>query len=160
MNSPAAFYPQTLLTEDRRYRPPIADKPITVVPYDSEWPSRFDAERALLEPPLGQWLTEGIHHIGSTAVPGLASKPIIDMMAGVRDLEAARMAFDALGELSYIYAPTVQASHITSRNRPCIWRRQHTASISLNRKAISGASGSRFATLSAVTPSSLPSTRR
>ncbi|CAN5684404.1 GrpB family protein [soil metagenome] len=105
MNSPAAFYPQTLLTEDRRYRPPIADKPITVVPYDSEWPSRFDAERALLEPPLGQWLTEGIHHIGSTAVPGLASKPIIDMMAGVRDLEAARMAFDALGELSYIYAP-------------------------------------------------------
>ncbi len=83
----------------------MADKPITVVPYDSEWPRRFDNERALLEPALAQWLAQGIHHIGSTAVPGLAAKPIIDMVAGVRDLEEARAAFDALGELSYIYTP-------------------------------------------------------
>ena len=75
------------------------------MPYDSEWPRRFDAERALLEPVLAQWLAEGIHHVGSTAVPGLASKPIIDMVAGVHDLEEARAAFEALGELSYVYAP-------------------------------------------------------
>ena len=57
-----------------------------VVPYDSEWPRRFDEERALLQPVLAPWLEGGIHHIGSTAIPGIAAKPEIDMMAGVRDL--------------------------------------------------------------------------
>lgn len=78
---------------------------ITVVPYDPEWPRRFEAERAVLDRVLAPWLEAGIHHIGSTAVPGLASKPIIDMIAGVRDLEAARAAFDPLAEQKYLYAP-------------------------------------------------------
>lgn len=83
----------------------MVDERIAVVPYDPEWPRRFETERALLERVLAPWLEDGIHHVGSTAVPGLASKPIIDMMAGVRDLEEARAAYDALGEQSYVYAP-------------------------------------------------------
>jgi GrpB-like predicted nucleotidyltransferase (UPF0157 family) len=83
----------------------VANDPIVVVPYDPEWARRFETERALLEPVLAQWLEGGIHHVGSTAVPGLASKPIIDMVAGVRDLEDARAAFDPLREHSYHYAP-------------------------------------------------------
>jgi GrpB-like predicted nucleotidyltransferase (UPF0157 family) len=79
--------------------------PITVVPYDSAWPQRFNAERALLERALAPWLEEGIHHIGSTAIPGVAAKPIIDIMAGVRDLDEARAAFEPLREHSYLYAP-------------------------------------------------------
>jgi GrpB-like predicted nucleotidyltransferase (UPF0157 family) len=47
----------------------------------------------------------GIHHIGSTAIPGITAKPIIDMMAGVRDLDEARAAFDPLSEESYLYDP-------------------------------------------------------
>ena len=78
---------------------------IAVVPYDPEWPRRFEAERALLERVLAPWLEGGIHHIGSTAIPGIGAKPIIDMMAGVRDLERAREAFKPLGEVSYVYAP-------------------------------------------------------
>jgi len=78
---------------------------IVVAAYDPEWPRRFEAERALLERELAPWLEGGVHHIGSTAVPGLASKPIIDMMAGVRDLEEARPAFDPLREQSYVHAP-------------------------------------------------------
>jgi GrpB-like predicted nucleotidyltransferase (UPF0157 family) len=42
------------------------------------------------------WLEGGTHHVGSTAVPGLAAKPTIDMVAGVRDLEEARAAFEPL----------------------------------------------------------------
>jgi GrpB-like predicted nucleotidyltransferase (UPF0157 family) len=83
----------------------VADEPIAVVRYDPEWPRRFEAERALLERVLAPWLEGGIHHVGSTAVPGLASKPIIDMVAGVRDLEEARAAFEPLREQSYLYAP-------------------------------------------------------
>jgi len=37
---------------------------------------------------LTPWLVDGVEHVGSTAVPGLAAKPIIDLMASVRDLDA------------------------------------------------------------------------
>jgi GrpB-like predicted nucleotidyltransferase (UPF0157 family) len=77
--------------------------PIAIVRYDAEWPRRFEVERKLLERVLAPWLEAGIHHIGSTAVPGLAAKPIIDMMAGVRDLDEARAAFHPLREQSYFY---------------------------------------------------------
>jgi GrpB-like predicted nucleotidyltransferase (UPF0157 family) len=83
----------------------MATGPIAVVPYDAEWPGRFETERALLESVLALWLDGGIHHIGSTAIPGIAAKPIIDMMAGVQDLEEAREAFDPLLEHSYLFAP-------------------------------------------------------
>jgi GrpB-like predicted nucleotidyltransferase (UPF0157 family) len=83
----------------------VAETPIVVVPYDPEWPHRFEAERALLERVLAPWLEDGVHHVGSTAIPGIAAKPIIDMIAGVRDLEAARAAFGPLREQSYHHAP-------------------------------------------------------
>jgi GrpB-like predicted nucleotidyltransferase (UPF0157 family) len=57
--------------------------PIEIVAYDPLWPASFNAERdrlARLLPGLQ------IHHIGSTAVPGMASKPVIDMIALVEDL--------------------------------------------------------------------------
>jgi GrpB-like predicted nucleotidyltransferase (UPF0157 family) len=50
-------------------------------------------------------LAGGIHHVGSTAVPGLAAKPIVDMVAGVRDLDESRAAYDVLREQSYVHAP-------------------------------------------------------
>jgi GrpB-like predicted nucleotidyltransferase (UPF0157 family) len=78
---------------------------ITVVPYDPDWPARFGAERVLLKRVLAPWLDGGIHHIGATSVPGLAAKPIIDMMAGIRELDEARAAFEPLLEQSYVYTP-------------------------------------------------------
>jgi GrpB-like predicted nucleotidyltransferase (UPF0157 family) len=78
---------------------------VRVVPYDDEWPRRFEAERAVLEDVLEPWLEGGVHHVGSTAVPGLAAKPIIDMIAGVRELEEARAAFEPLARVSYRYHP-------------------------------------------------------
>jgi GrpB-like predicted nucleotidyltransferase (UPF0157 family) len=83
----------------------IVDEPVAVVQYDPEWPLRFEAERSVLERVLAPWLEGGIHHVGSTAIPGIAAKPIIDIMAGVRDLDAARAAFEPLREISYAYSP-------------------------------------------------------
>jgi GrpB-like predicted nucleotidyltransferase (UPF0157 family) len=54
---------------------------------------------------LEPWLAGGIHHVGSTAVPGLAAKPIVDMIAGVRDLDESRAAYDVLREHGYVHAP-------------------------------------------------------
>jgi GrpB-like predicted nucleotidyltransferase (UPF0157 family) len=78
---------------------------IPVVLYDSEWSRRFDDERALLECVLAPWLEDGVHHVGSTAIPGIAAKPCIDMIAGVRDLAEAWAAFEPLRAENYLYAP-------------------------------------------------------
>jgi GrpB-like predicted nucleotidyltransferase (UPF0157 family) len=83
----------------------VATDVVAVAPYDPAWPRRFELERTLLEPALAPWLEGGIHHIGSTAIPDLASKPIIDIMAGVRDLDEARASFHPLRALSYVYTP-------------------------------------------------------
>jgi len=69
---------------------------IEVVPYDPNWPRRFEVERAQLEEVLAPWLSGGVHHIGSTAIPGIAAKPYIDMMAGVASFEEARAAYEPL----------------------------------------------------------------
>lgn len=81
------------------------DAPIEIVPAGPAWPQRFKEERALLEEALAPWLAGGIHHVGSTAVPGLAAKPVIDILAGVASLDASRACFDRLAALEYEYAP-------------------------------------------------------
>ena len=66
----------------------------------------FEAERARLQELLAPWLADApIEHVGSTAVPGLAAKPIIDIMAPVRGLAESRDAIEALKALDYMYAP-------------------------------------------------------
>lgn len=58
---------------------------VFVVDYDPAWPERFERERGLIAGALGD-LALGIEHIGSTAVPGCAAKPVIDIMIGLRAL--------------------------------------------------------------------------
>jgi GrpB-like predicted nucleotidyltransferase (UPF0157 family) len=81
------------------------DEQVRVVAYDPAWPDRFERERASLEQALGPWISGGIHHVGSTSVPGLAAKPTIDVMVGVRTLEEAWACFGPLAALGYRYAP-------------------------------------------------------
>jgi GrpB-like predicted nucleotidyltransferase (UPF0157 family) len=81
------------------------DEPIKLRPYDPAWPEMFRREAELLTRTLGAHLTGGVHHVGSTSVPGLTAKPIIDIMAGVRDLDSSRPCIDLLAELDYLYAP-------------------------------------------------------
>lgn len=58
-----------------------------VVPYDPRWPEQFAAIRDELSGIFGP-LATGIHHIGSTAVPGMQAKPIIDVLVVVSDVRA------------------------------------------------------------------------
>jgi len=82
-----------------------ADAPIELVAYDPSWPRLFEQEQARLLDAIGPWLTGGIHHVGSTAVPGLDAKPIIDILAGVQSLDASRGCIDRLRSLDYHNAP-------------------------------------------------------
>ena len=83
----------------------MAEAPIEVAPYDARWPAAFEQERALLAEALGPWLAGPPEHIGSTAVPGLAAKPGIDIMAPVHTLAASRPAIEAARELGYVHYP-------------------------------------------------------
>ncbi|MBF8299473.1 MAG: Glutamate-rich protein [Dehalococcoidia bacterium] len=78
---------------------------IYIAPYDSRWPARFADERMAISEAITTWIEGGIEHVGSTAVPGLAAKPVIDIMAGVRNLVDSRAAFGPLAKLGYLYAP-------------------------------------------------------
>jgi GrpB-like predicted nucleotidyltransferase (UPF0157 family) len=82
-----------------------SDEPIRIVPHDPAWAAAFESERALLEAAIGPWTTGGVHHVGSTAVPGLAAKPIVDILVGVESLESSRACFEPLARLEYLYAP-------------------------------------------------------
>jgi GrpB-like predicted nucleotidyltransferase (UPF0157 family) len=69
---------------------------VEVVEADASWADRFESERAELERLLSPWLDGGLHHVGSTAIPGLAARPIVDVLAGVRNETACREAAVAL----------------------------------------------------------------
>jgi GrpB-like predicted nucleotidyltransferase (UPF0157 family)/GNAT superfamily N-acetyltransferase len=88
-----------------RLRAGLGDQLVQLAAYDPSWPRRFAEERPRLEDAIGAWITGGIHHIGSTAVPQLEAKPVIDILAGVESLEASRPCFDPLAKAGYLYAP-------------------------------------------------------
>jgi len=71
---------------------------IEVVEYDEAWPVRAAAARADL---ISLGVFDAVEHIGSTSVPGLAAKPVIDLMAAAASLDAVAAAQDALAGLGY-----------------------------------------------------------
>jgi len=82
--------------------------PIVIADYDERWPAMFEDERARIVDAIGEWLA-GIEHVGSTAVPGLAAKPIIDMMPVLRSLDEAQNIIEPLQRLGYEYVPEFEA---------------------------------------------------
>jgi GrpB-like predicted nucleotidyltransferase (UPF0157 family) len=63
---------------------------IAIVPYNPEWPVLFDEESKFLRRKLPASLITRIEHFGSTSIPGLAAKPIIDILVEVRSLEGTQ----------------------------------------------------------------------
>jgi GrpB-like predicted nucleotidyltransferase (UPF0157 family) len=69
--------------------PAWATEKVDVRPADLEWRERGEKERLLLEATLGAWLVVPIEHVGSTAVPNLSAKPILDFQAAVTNFDCA-----------------------------------------------------------------------
>src|SRR5437016_10786649 len=77
---------------------------VEIVNYDPRWPTLFDEEAKRLRATLDPSLITGLEHFGSTAVPGLSAKPIIDILIAVRSLADAQASFvEALQNLDYVY---------------------------------------------------------
>jgi GrpB-like predicted nucleotidyltransferase (UPF0157 family) len=79
---------------------------VRIAPYDSRWPLEFEAERQRLARVLGD-LARRIDHNGSTAVPGLEAKPIIDIQVSVDELQPLRAYAEPLASLAYVHLPHV-----------------------------------------------------
>jgi GrpB-like predicted nucleotidyltransferase (UPF0157 family) len=78
---------------------------VRVVPYDAAWPQLYDAEVTRLGPIMASHgATIVFEHTGSTAVPGLVAKPVLDILAGRPDSDAGRArAIEALQAAGYVY---------------------------------------------------------
>ncbi len=78
--------------------------PVVIVDYDPRWPALYEKEKDQIEAAIGPAIL-AIEHIGSTAVPDLAAKPIIDIMIGIRTLDEAEWLYAPLAAIGYEYAP-------------------------------------------------------
>ncbi|MBN1291313.1 MAG: GrpB family protein [Candidatus Latescibacteria bacterium] len=85
------------------------NSPVIIVPYNLHWPDMYREEKSLILGLLGAKIT-AIEHIGSTAVPGLGAKPIIDMMIGVRELVDAIECIKLLRDAGYTYIPEFEVA--------------------------------------------------
>lgn len=75
---------------------------VVVTPYDASWPLRYEEERRRIVDALGDLLL-AVEHVGSTAVPGLCAKPIVDILAGLRRFEDGERCVAPLEALNYEY---------------------------------------------------------
>ena len=78
--------------------------PIVMVEYDPQWPARFEEEARLLTSRFGPDVISRVEHFGSTAVPGLAAKPVIDILVEIPSFEIAeREIRPVLESEKYVY---------------------------------------------------------
>jgi GrpB-like predicted nucleotidyltransferase (UPF0157 family) len=79
--------------------------PIHIGDYDPRWPEMFEDERIIIQKAIGE-IAIDIQHIGSTSVPGLAGKPIVDIIISVAAIDRARdLCVAALSAVGYEYVP-------------------------------------------------------
>ncbi len=82
----------------------MSAEPVVIVDHDPRWCEASDVAASDLSDALRPWVVD-VEHIGSTAVAGLAAKPIIDIQVGVVTLEASAEIVAAVEALGYVYVP-------------------------------------------------------
>jgi len=106
-------------SQEERIRFLISEE-IAIVDYDPLWPASFNQEASLLRQTLPSSIVRKIGHFGSTSVPGLASKPIIDILVEVRSLEQTRNEIVPILQASgyeYFWRPNTSHPHGRTRLR-------------------------------------------
>jgi len=82
----------------------LKHRQVLVVPYDARWPDLFDAAAAELVEAVGSSIV-ATHHVGSTSVPGLCAKPVIDILVSVADFAAAADLVPDIESIGYEFRP-------------------------------------------------------
>lgn len=97
---------------------------LEILPYDSRWPREFEAERERLQALLGP-LALRIEHHGSTSVPGLAAKPVIDLQVSVAALVPLDRYAAPLEAAGYTHHPHPDDAFAPFFHRPQAWPHTH-----------------------------------
>jgi GrpB-like predicted nucleotidyltransferase (UPF0157 family) len=97
---------------------------IEVVPYDPGWPDAFEQEALRLRTALGT-LALRVDHNGSTSIPGLAAKPVIDIQVSVASLQPLAEYGDRLESIGYVHVPHEDDSFCPFFHRPRRWPHSH-----------------------------------
>ena len=97
---------------------------LEIVPYDPGWPAAFEAEASRIGDALGP-LAVRIDHHGSTAVPGLGAKPIIDIQVSVANLQPLSAYREPLEGIGYVHMPHADDAFAPFFHRPREWPHTH-----------------------------------
>jgi len=145
---------QTETLEEKVAR--VVKEDVAVVPYDPRWPELFEEEKAHLLFCLPKTLIGHIEHFGSTAVPGLAAKPIVDMLVEVTSLDETRRDVPRILEpqgYDYFWRPTWETTRPPSTHgssSAAHREREHTMSTWLKPTSSTGIDCSFVTTLSSI----------
>ena len=101
-------------------------RPVVVTSYQSCWPEEFAATGALIRSAVGE-LALRIDHIGSTSVPGLAAKDIVDMQVTLADLDASNDFCAAMAEAGFVQRGDIFEDHVPPGDdpAPAEWRKRY-----------------------------------
>jgi len=97
---------------------------VEIVPYDPGWPREFEIERDRIRTALGSFAVR-IDHNGSTAVPGLAAKPVIDIQVSVARVHPIDACAGLLADLGYVHVPHEDDERCPFFHRPKNWPHTH-----------------------------------
>lgn len=98
---------------------------IEIAPYDCRWPAHFEAEAACIRESMGG-LAVRIEHVGSTSVPGLAAKPVIDIQVSVVSLQTLGVYAASLAQIGYSHIPFGAVDLVYPFfQRPAAWPSTH-----------------------------------
>ena len=74
----------------------------TLEPYDPDWPMLFERERQRIEKAIGH-IAAGVHHVGSTSIPGMPAKPILDIAVLLHDFDDGERCIEPLEKIGYLH---------------------------------------------------------
>jgi len=97
---------------------------LQILPHDPRWVVEFEAERSRIARVIGD-LAIRIEHNGSTAVPGMAAKPIIDIQVSVKQLQPIARYAEPLATLGYLHVTHVDDAVCPFFHRPSAWPHTH-----------------------------------
>lgn len=99
-------------------------KDVTLVDYDPSWVERFGAIRDRLGPVLGDYAA-GVEHVGSTAVPGMPAKDVVDIDVVIRRSEDLAFVVERLAEIGYVYLGDLGIAGREAFGAPLDWPRHN-----------------------------------
>ena len=93
---------------------------LRVSPYREEWKNLFEIEKRDIEKAIGDYI-EDIQHVGSTSIPGMPAKPILDIAIAVKDFEEARVCIEPLSKMGYTFKGEngIPRRHYFLKGEPC-----------------------------------------